>query len=81
MLMTKSLLDQGPSISSSRIKVLDNFTCSFEVKTSAIHKNIGLTTIQQQYIVVVNKINQSLFYKRPKKDSRPKIKVKTVSNY
>ena len=35
-----------------------NFTCSFEVKTRAIHKNVAQTKIHQ-HIVVVNKINQS----------------------
>ena len=44
-----------------RIKVLRQliFTCSFEVKMHTIHKNRVQTKIQQQYIVLVNKINQS----------------------
>ena len=57
------MLDQVPSISSSRIKVLRQFTCSFEVKTyHAIHKNRAQTKTQQQHIVVVNKINQNFQY-------------------
>ena len=52
------MLDQVPSISSSKIKVLRQFILlwSFEVKTHRVQ-----TKIQQQHIFVVNKINQSYF--------------------
>ena len=53
------MLDQVLTISLSTMKVLKQFTCSHEVKTHAIHKNRVQTKIQQQHILVVNKINQS----------------------
>ena len=56
-------------------------TCSFEVKMHPIHKNRVQIKIQQQHTVVVNNINQSFILKRPTRDSRPKIKTKTVSNH
>ena len=53
--------DKGPSISSSRRKVLRQFyRCSFEVKMQPF-KNRAQTKIPEQHIIVVNKINQSFF--------------------
>ena len=38
-----------------------NFTCSFEVKTHAVHKNRAPTKIQQQHIVlVINDLQKTL---------------------
>ena len=59
----------------------DNFTCSFGVKTHAIHKIVRKQKFNNNILSYSTKQIEVVFYKRATKDARPKIKTKTVSNH